>query len=344
MSDSEPVENSYEIIAEHFRLSLAKLSQLKLPFTPVNYALIYYYISGVEIELNTRLDELFEDIDKWSDETAFEIFTQYVCKCNADDKSLMVPELVMIIAQVIGMVVDISGKTAISRDTLESKLESLAVSKDPKMVLGVASDIIAETRIIIDETRNFESSLQQTTQEIQSLKVKLNTARKQATSDALTGLNNRRGFDTALNDVIKNRRSKKTDFCLIILDIDHFKTVNDTHGHLVGDKVLVGVAKQLSNMVRGNDYLARYGGEEFAIILPDTPITGAFTVAENIRRTIDRLRLKHITTGKKIGKVTVSIGLARYVPSESVEELLGRCDSALYKAKSLGRNRTIIAD
>lgn len=343
MSDSESIENSIEITAEHFRLSLAKLSQLKLPFTPTNYALIYYYISGVDTELNARLEELFEDLDNWTDEATLEIFSKFICRCNSIDKSILVPELLMIVAQIIGIVVDVSGKTSVSRDTLESKLEALAESNDPKMILSVASDIIAETRVMVDETRNFESSLQQTSQEIQSLKIKLDSARKLATSDALTGLNNRRGFDIALSDMTKKRR-RKSDFCLIILDVDHFKAVNDTHGHLVGDKVLVGITKQLSNMVRGNDYLARYGGEEFAIILPDTPITGAFAVAENIRRTIDSLRLKHTTTGKKIGKVTISVGLARFVPEESAEDLVSRCDSALYKAKSLGRNRTIIAD
>lgn len=343
MSGSKSIENSIDIIAEHFRLSLDKLSQLKLPFTPTNYALIYYYISDVDAELNARLEELFEDLDNWTDEAALEIFSKFICRCN-EDRSILVPELLMIIAQIIGIVVDISGKTALSKDTLESRLEALAESNDPKMILSVASDIIAETRVMVDETRNFESSLQQTTQEIQSLKIKLDSARKQATSDALTGLNNRRGFNTTLSDTLKSARRRKTDFCLLILDIDHFKAVNDEYGHLVGDKVLAVVAKQLSNMVRGNDYLARYGGEEFAIILPETPITGAFTVAENIRRTIDSLRLKHTTTGKKIGKVTISIGLACYVSKESAEDLVSRCDSALYKAKSLGRNRTIIAD
>ena len=130
----------------------------------------------------------------------------------------------------------------------------------------------------------------------------------------------------------------------MILDIDHFKTINDTHGHLVGDKVLIGIAKQLLNQMRGNDYLSRYGGEEFAILLLDTPITGAFTVAENLRRAIGRSRLKHSTTGQKIGKVTTSIGIACYRADETHEDLIQRCDQALYRAKSLGRDRTVIAD
>lgn len=340
MSGSISTGNSTEIIAEHFRLSLSKLGQLKLPVTPINYALIYYYISGQNVDLNSILDDLFEDSANWTDEMASELFSQYVCRCGSEHNNPLVRELSMTIAQILGMVIDLSGKTALSGDNLESHLEVLASSQSPKMILDVASDIIAETRTFVDETRKFESSLQQTTEEIEQLKTKLDSAQQQATIDALTGLNNRRGFDAALSDSISNKR----DFCLLILDIDHFKAVNDTHGHLVGDKVLAGVAKQLSNMVRGNDYLARYGGEEFAIILPDTPVTGAYTVAESIRNTVDRLRLKHSATGKKIGKVTVSIGMACYLPKESSEDFIGRCDSALYRAKAEGRNRTIIAD
>ena len=113
---------------------------------------------------------------------------------------------------------------------------------------------------------------------------------------------------------------------------------------LVGDKVLKGISSLLHSHMRGNDYLSRFGGEEFAIILRETPITGAFTVAENLRQSIEKLRLKHVKTGQQIGKVTISVGLAAYRQGETVIELIERCDRALYRAKSLGRNRTVLAD
>jgi len=344
MSETIVDVNTAETAAEYLRLSLAKLGKLKLAITPVNYALVYFYVSGDDLELNARLDEMFADTSKWSDEQATELFSQYICQCSGVKNHAMEQELLLMVAQILGMVVDLAGKTALSSDELEEQVGKLAASKDPTEVISIASSIIAETRSFVDETRKFESSLRKSTQEIEQLKGKLDTARKQATVDSLTNLNNRRGFDTALADAIRNCQSSKKDFCLMILDIDHFKKINDTHGHLVGDKVLIGIARQLQNHMRGNDYLSRYGGEEFAILLLDTPITGAFTVAENLRRTIGRARLKHSTTGQKIGKVTTSIGVACYRPDETHEDLIERCDQALYRAKTLGRDRTVIAD
>lgn len=333
-----------ETVAENLRLCLAKLGQLSLPVTPVNYALIYFYVSGDDVELNTRLDELFVDSDNWSDEQASGLFSQYICQCDGTNDKTLEQELLLMIAQILGMVVDLSGKTAVSNQTLELYVERLALSKDPSEVLHVATDIISETRSFVDETRKFESSLHESTQEIEYLKNQLDNARKQATVDSLTSLNNRRGFDLALASAIETVSAGNSTFSLMILDIDHFKSINDTYGHLVGDKVLTGIARQLFKQMRGNDYLSRFGGEEFAILLLDTPITGAFTVAENLRKSIERLRLKHTKTGEQFGKVTISIGIASFRAEESADALIQRCDKALYRAKSLGRDRTVIAD
>ncbi len=336
--------NSAKTAAEYFRLSLAKLGKLKLPVTPVNYALVYFYISGEDVGLNSRLDEMFADTSQWTDKQASELFSQYICTdCDSKNKALE-QELLLTVAQILGMVIELVGKTALSNDGLEKQLQKLATSKEPTEILKIASVMVAEVRSFLEESKKLESGFRESTLEIEQLKDKLDTARKQATVDSLTGLNNRRGFDTALTKAIKNRGTTKRDFCLMILDIDHFKVINDTHGHLLGDKVLIGIARQLLNQMRGNDYLSRYGGEEFAILLLDTPITGAFTVAENLRRAIGRSRLKHSSTGEQIGQVTASIGIACYRPEETSEALVQRCDQALYRAKSLGRDRTIIAE
>ncbi len=330
--------------AEYFRLSLAKLGELQLPTTPVNYALVYYYVSGEDIELNDQLDKMFANTANWSEQQASDLFSQYVCPIVGGESMVLEQELLLMVAQVLGMVVDLTGKSAVSSESLESHLEQLASSNKPENVLSIASSIIAETRLFVSETKKFESSLRQTTVEIEQLKDKLDHARKQAKVDSLTSLHNRRGFDAALKEAIETHKIGQHDFCLLILDIDYFKEVNDNHGHLVGDKVLIGIAKQLLNQMRGNDYLSRFGGEEFAILLFGTPLTSAFTVAEKLRRTVGLLRLKHTATGQKIGKVTISIGVACYRPNESGENLIQRCDQALYRAKSLGRDRSVIAD
>lgn len=339
-TDVDPIAQA----SEFFRLSLTKLSQAKISFTPVNYALVYFYVAGNDLALNKRLDELFEDIDQWTDETANKLYNRYICHCDDKANEGLREELLMIMAQILGSLIDIAGKTAVSNELLENHMTRLASSNEPKTILNIAVDIIAETRHFVDQTRDFEINLRESSQEISFLKDELDHARKQATMDALTGLHNRGGFDDAIVDSIEMSLSNGFNFCLLFFDIDHFKNVNDTHGHLVGDKVLIGLSKLLKKHMRGNDYLARYGGEEFAIILRDTPITGAFSVAENLRKSIEKLRLKHVKTGQQIGQITISIGVASYRRGEAVEDLIHRCDKALYRAKSLGRNRTVLAD
>ncbi len=330
--------------AEHLRLALSMMGKHGLPPIPINYALMYFYVSGEDLDLNEKIDELLDSRSGWTPEAAQELFDCHVCQGDGRSNEALREELLATVANILGMLIDLSGKTAVSNDKLEQHIEKLAHSKDPQEVLSVATDIISETRSMVDQARQFESTLLDTTQEIEQLKDELFNARRQATMDALTGLNNRRGFDEALKEAIGGSNEGDGGFCLLMIDIDHFKNINDTHGHLVGDKVLVGVAKMLHKFMRGNDFLARYGGEEFAVLLRDTPITGAFSVAENLRKGIEKLRLKHVKTGQQIGQVTISLGVACHRKGEQADDLVGRCDKALYRAKSLGRNRTVLAD
>ncbi len=343
MTDPAPKIKT-ESAAENLRLALSLMGKHGLPPTPVNYALMYFYVSGEDLDLNEKIDELLESRKGLTPEAAEELFSCHICQGNGPSNEALREELLSTVANILGMLIDLSGKTAMSSDKLEKHIDKLAHSKDPQEVLNVASDIITETRNMVDQAKQFESTLLDTTQEIEQLKDELYNARRQATMDALTGLNNRRGFDTALQDAIEGSNEGAGGFCLLLIDIDHFKNINDTHGHLVGDKVLVGVAKMLHKFMRGNDFLARYGGEEFAVLLRDTPITGAFSVAENLRKGIEKLRLKHVKTGQQIGQVTISLGVASHNKNESGDDLVGRCDKALYRAKTLGRNRTVLAD
>ncbi len=333
------------LIAELFRLSLAKLGEFNLPVTPLNYALIYFYLSGDDLSFNDELDKLLNNIDAWTEDKANQLFNRYICQSDNNVESIKLREhLLDIVANVLGMLIDLAGKTAISNSSMEKHIDKLSVSKDPKEILQIASLIVTETRTFVEASKELESTLNDSTQEIQSLKFELNNARKLASKDALTGLNNRRAFDQALLDSISSEKLEAEPFCLILLDIDHFKVINDTYGHLIGDKVLVGLSQVLIKNMRGSDYLCRYGGEEFAIIMTDTLITGAFTVAENLRKTIEKLRMRHVKTDQFIDKVSISIGVACYRNGESGSSIIDRCDKALYRAKALGRNRTIIAE
>jgi diguanylate cyclase (GGDEF)-like protein len=160
--------------------------------------------------------------------------------------------------------------------------------------------------------------------------------REMAIRDVLTGLFNRRHV-LELLDHEKNRSLRGGGlFCLAILDIDHFKNVNDTYGHLVGDAVLQAVANTMKTTMRNTEYCARYGGEEFLIALTQTTIKGALIGAERVRTNIEKIPFPDIGSDFKI---TVSIGLSEYKMREDMDDLIARADEALYRAKNGGRNR-----
>ena len=160
-----------------------------------------------------------------------------------------------------------------------------------------------------------------------------------ATTDALTGLRNRRKFDAAIETEWRRATRQKRPLALLMIDADHFKTFNDTYGHQAGDEVLIGIAICISDSVhRAGDCVARYGGEEFAVLLPDSSPEQAYAVAETIRLKVEQWCGETAIT-------TVSIGLASMIPDTSTEwpTMVRAADEALYAAKATGRNRTVLA-
>lgn len=169
----------------------------------------------------------------------------------------------------------------------------------------------------------------------------VNRLRHLSQHDALTRLVNRRGLEQCVEAERQRLQRQGRPFAVLSIDIDHFKAVNDRHGHAAGDQVLVGVAQALRREARGQDIVARMGGEEFALLLPETGATGAQQMAQ---RLLEALRAEqHEVEGQRL-RVTISIGLAVVTdPSESAEALWRRVDAALYRAKAAGRDRVELA-
>jgi len=155
--------------------------------------------------------------------------------------------------------------------------------------------------------------------------------------DGLTGLYNRKSFDDKLDSEFSRCKRYGHSMSLVMIDIDHFKPVNDTYGHLAGDAVLTNLSKLFGRYFRSVDFIARYGGEEFVIILPETPISGAVLTCERIRMAIAN---NEVHVNQHTLRVTISIGIAQYDSSmKTPESLLDAADKKLYEAKNNGRNR-----
>ena len=190
-------------------------------------------------------------------------------------------------------------------------------------------------------TKALEEELQRSSHEVNDLKAKLDDVRKESLTDPLTGIHNRKAFDQELAEAVDLARKGGEPLSLFMCDIDHFKVFNDTWGHQTGDQVLRLVGHCLSENVKGRDTAARYGGEEFAVILRQTGLESAVSLANQIRSNVESKKLVKRSTGDILGTITISIGVAQLGLGEPPSSLIQRADACLYAAKNAGRNRVM---
>jgi diguanylate cyclase len=207
--------------------------------------------------------------------------------------------------------------------------ESLA-----ELVVGVIGDIVRANENLQTKLETAENRLEE-----QAAEIEAHISR--SLTDPLTGLPNRREFNDRLEERMSAWNRRKEVFSLLLLDVDHFKKLNDAHGHLAGDQVLSALGRALRGSVRREDAVARYGGEEFAILLPNTSLDEAIRVGRHVRDAVAATAVQH--NGQQFA-VTVSGGLAMIGADERAESLIHRADAALYSAKAAGRNCAFVHD
>lgn len=222
----------------------------------------------------------------------------------------------------------------------------VAARDEPDYPTVVAAAYVGMVVVVLLSSTFLTTRVQSTREHLRRQKAELAQALEQirqlATHDDLTGLLNRRAMLDRMQ--LEQRRSLRSGSPLLIaqLDIDHFKAVNDTHGHAAGDLVLQSFADTVRRNVRDTDVLARWGGEEFVLLLCDTPASDAVTLMERLRQAVQAMQVPVAQGGQPI-TVTVSIGLARHAPADPLAGTLERADQALYAAKAGGRNRVVPA-
>jgi diguanylate cyclase len=225
--------------------------------------------------------------------------------------------------------------------TLSAASGELGGKQSPEAMRKLVDNLVAATHAMETRTKDLEADLQRSSQSVSDLKAKLDDVRKETLTDVLTGIPNRKAFDLELDRAIEQARAEETPLCLFMCDIDHFKRFNDTFGHQTGDQVLRLVGGCLAENVKGRDTAARYGGEEFAVVLPQTALADAVSVANVIRRAVESKKLVKKTTGDILGSIAISIGVSQLSPKDDKASLIARADNCLYGAKRAGRNRVV---
>jgi len=219
---------------------------------------------------------------------------------------------------------------------------ALSAPKDPEQVRIAVLALIKEHQQMLQEMENYRRKLDESRNRIASLHSALTQTQEISARDALTGVFARGHFDAVLARETAQAKRDASDLCLVMIDVDHFKTFNDAHGHLIGDEVLKEVARLLTRTARADDIVARFGGEEFVILMPKTATTRAAGVAEQIRSRLEGSRWM-VKGGQKV-LVTASFGVAGLRKADSAQALIERADARLYKAKNAGRNRVCSDD
>ena len=335
MQYNESVEDS----RQYFRLALEQIGKRGLPTDPLNYCIWYEYASGKNKALTAAIDSHIGEPEAFKNGLSQKLYQEFIVDKKEALNDMVRDGLQKVFGEIIGSIQTTTRQYAASENQLETINDSLSKSTTDVEMEAVVKQLKDEIKSLETTNSLFKDQLDRSTDEITQMKSKLENYRKESIKDPLTSIDNRRGFDQNMQDAIDMANAADTILCLIMADIDHFKQINDTHGHLVGDNVLRMVAKTFKDSVKGRDRVARIGGEEFAIILPNTPFEGALKLAEDMRMAFEKYDLKKRKTGESLGRVTLSFGVTKYHPGESTEDFINRADEGLYKSKTTGRNK-----
>jgi len=315
--------------------ALTKIQALDLNANPIHFALFFEKLAKVDPSFAKEVEQALK-FRAYNEESAFKLFTELWTRMV---QTLIPTEALEAKLNTILQDVDTwLDQTHHYQKNIDSSLEqAFQIAEDEKLkqVLGALDH---EVEALEADTQKLKKNIETSRSEIQVLKDELVKANTIANTDELTNIPNRRGYRSMLKNAIEHANQQGQSFAFLVLDIDHFKNVNDTYGHLVGDGVLRYVAKMLYRETKGRDYIARIGGEEFIILLPNTNYASALKVANTIRQKIENKPLK-VKGHKKPLNLTVSIGIAMYQLGEEEDSLFERADKALYLAKEQGRNQ-----
>ena len=337
-----------KVLDEHERtmafaeLALGQIRSLRQTAVPRNYEIWYVYATGYNSALNKIINETLARNGKLTESDLEQIYETYLSHLKTTDRIDKVGARVIgEIDDVMTLLTDALGMSASYDANLSGASQKLESAKTGDQVKAIVESLAMSTKEMRETNKALEERLTLSRTEISNLQHSLEAIRAESLTDPLTGLGNRKYFDRMIDTAVQNALANGEPLSLLMFDIDHFKSFNDSYGHLTGDQVLRLVGMSLKQTIKGQDITARYGGEEFAVVLPNTGLRQALTVADHIRRAVMAKELKKKSTGEILGRVTISVGVSMLKPGDDTDSLIERADACLYAAKRNGRNRVV---
>ncbi|HYB64559.1 MAG TPA: GGDEF domain-containing protein [Steroidobacteraceae bacterium] len=327
--------------AELLRLALPLMARQSAALHPISYTLWYEHVAGINPPLSNVLEASLAGKLPLGEDDVYDLHARYIVARDMEVLDRLQRKLRGVLeeaAQAAAAAVEDSGQfEAALRDTRTR----LTGASSLESVHAIIAELARETTRMHSATEAVHQKLETRAREVEHLTRQLEQAKTEALLDPLTGLKNRRGFELAVKELTASGNPFK-GAALVLADIDHFKQINDKHGHLLGDKILRVIGATLQANIKGRDIAGRPGGDEFAILLQQTPLMGARALAEQIRTAVAAGRIRRADSKEQPGSVTLSIGVAAGGDDDTLESLLARADAALYAAKRAGRNRVSV--
>lgn len=331
---------NFETSFSNLKQTIPLMLKHKVSAVPINYALWYTYASNESPELKSAIDSAIEHNQILSHSKTKDLYRQYLSETQEVTAWELRQSLEAMLIELGQSLNDTHSETTRFKETMDNCVDNLSkVEKEGlsiEEVMALVRNLVKETQSIRRSTMSFNSALTDAQKEISALRAQLEQSQQEALYDALTGLCNRRYFDEELAN-----HALQPNLFLLLVDLDHFKKINDNYGHVMGDLVLKASAKKLQAACRDGAQAFRFGGEEFAVIIPASNFSKARSLAESMRRSIEKIGVKDKRTGEILGDISASFGLAELRKGMNPLALIEQADKQLYEAKRLGRNRVM---
>ena len=313
---------------------------LTAPLPPI-YDVWYNYVEGTNEDIRQRVDGLLAGSSTISTYDLLQIHNEFLATDPArqgelDQAKEQLDSEINDILNMIRLHVLSSDRYC---DDLSTKSSRIQDSSTLDLIRETIAELISENEKMRDDTMALSRGLEQSRTQIEKLHDALQESQRNEMTDPLTGLANRRAFQIWLNREMEEAAKTNRPLSMVFADIDHFKHINDTFGHVIGDEVLKYFGRLLKTQTDDCDIASRFGGEEFAILLPGARSGEAWKKANEIRELLAKTKLVVTKTNVPIGTVTASFGIAEFVSNDDCVSFIERADRQLYLAKQNGRNR-----
>lgn len=327
--------------SDYGRRTLDFLATHALSAEPIHYWVVHEFLQGRNEELVRAVDDRINTGKPFDAYFILDIYERFVAGAAFRQFRGMGDDMEKLLGGLIENLRSADRNASGFQDSLNANIARLERDNDPTGLKAVAQNLLKAAVAANANNEALQKNLETTEQETKQLRSELEKQRRESITDALTGLLNRRGMEVEMTHVFNT--TQEVPAALLVLDIDHFKNINDTYGHAVGDVVIRKVAEMVSGIVPSDAVSARFGGEEFVVLLPGASPDHACSIGEKIRASIEKLRLVRRHDKLAISAFTISIGGAARSVSDTLDHLFERADKALYDAKTSGRNRVVMA-